>query len=95
MTNRSPKGKRNAKTVNPEVVRRKNCVLPREAWVACNRTCDKKAHTQESAEAIVSHSTNGEGPNVNVLQIAVSKVGTVRNRGYAKQAGTYACGGGK
>ena len=27
MTNRSPKGKRNAKTVNPEVVRRKNCVF--------------------------------------------------------------------
>ena len=42
MTNRSPKGKRKAKTVNPEVVRRKNCVLPREAWVACISTCDKK-----------------------------------------------------
>ena len=42
MIDQSPKGKRNAKTVNPEAMRRKNCVLPREAWVACESTCDKK-----------------------------------------------------
>lgn len=53
----------------------------------------QKAHTQESAETIVSRNTSGEGSNVNVLQIAVNKVGAVRNRGYAHQAGTYACGG--
>ena len=81
MTNRSPKGNRKTETVDPEVVRRKNCVLPREARSARRWTkrkqreaeCDKKRNDRESAEAIVPEAPNREGPNVVTMRIAVSK----------------------
>ena len=34
----------------------------------------------------------GKGPNVNILQIAEGKVGTVWNRGYAHQTEAYVRG---
>ena len=51
----------------------------------------EKANIRESAEVIVPESTSREGPNVKVMRIAASKVGAVRNRKHAHEAGTYAC----
>ena len=52
-TNRSPKGKRKTKTVNPEVVWRKNCILPWEAQIAWIISCVKEAYIWESADVVV------------------------------------------
>ena len=73
-TNQSPKGKRNVKTVNLEVVRRKNCVLPWEAWVAYISTCDKKLISRSQLGPQYPKAPMGEGSNVNILQIDVRKV---------------------
>ena len=81
MSTRSPKGKRKFEAVNPEIVRRKNCVLPREARSARQRTKQKRSEAEyeikcsdrESAEAIVPGAPNREGPNVVTMRIAVSK----------------------
>ena len=60
MTLRSPKGKRKTEAVNPEVVRRKNCVLPREARSAWKHV-RQKAYDRESAEAVVPGAQTGKG----------------------------------
>ena len=52
MTSRSPKGKRNAKTVNQEVVKGKISALPRETRSAWEHV-RKKAYGRGSAEVIV------------------------------------------
>jgi hypothetical protein len=60
MSNRSPKGKRKTEAVNPEVVRRKNCVLPREARSAYGNVRAKKAYGRESAEVIIPGAQTGK-----------------------------------
>ena len=48
----------------------------------------KKAHVRESAEVIVMRALTHEGPNIKVMQIAVSKDGRIRNRGTNQKAET-------
>ena len=48
----------------------------------------KKAHVRESAEVIVVEAPSHEGPNVKVMQIAVSKVGRIWNRRKSEQTET-------
>ena len=59
-----------------EIVSNNTNSAPRDVLIGGRRFCVRKPVTPISND------------NVNVLQIAVSKVRTVRNRGYAKQAGT-------
>ena len=54
------------------------CLTPGGPVSEAKAECDTKRNDRESAEAIVSGSTNREGPNVVTMQIAVSKSRTAR-----------------
>ena len=54
------------------------CLTPGGPVSEVETECDKKHNDRESAEAIVTGSTNREGPNVVTMQITVSKSRTAR-----------------
>ena len=54
------------------------CLTPGGPVSEMETECDKKHNDRESAEAIVTGSTNREGPNVVTMRIAVSKSRTAR-----------------